>query len=104
MECEMEENGDNRISPAKIAVLHEQRDWLQVTLSTIGDAVLTPDAGGRITFLNPVAESLTGWRLQEAVGQPLDGVIRIFNEESGRPVEIPTVQALREGRTVKLAS
>lgn len=83
--------------------LHEQRDWLLVTLSSIGDAVITTDTGGRVTFLNPVAESLTGWT-QEAVGQPLDGVIRLVNEESRQPVEIPTVQALKEGRTLKLAS
>lgn len=83
--------------------LHEQRDWLLVTLSSIGDAVITTDTGGRVTFLNPVAESLTGWT-QEAVGQPLDGVIRLVNEETRQPVEIPTVQALQEGRTLKLAS
>lgn len=83
--------------------LHEQRDWLLVTLSSIGDAVITTDTGGRVTFLNPVAESLTGWT-QEAVGQPLDGVIRLVNEESRQPVEIPTVQTLKEGRTLKLAS
>ena len=86
-----------------IEALHEQRDWLLVTLSCIGDAVITTDRDGRITFMNPVAESLTGWT-QEAVGQPLDGVIRIVNEETRRPIEIPTVQALREDRTVKLAS
>src|ERR1700722_4167270 len=91
------------LSPANIEALHEQRDWLRVTLSSIGDAVITTDAEGRITFLNPVAESLTGWTLQEAVGQPLAGVIRIINEESRRPGEIPTVQDLRDGRTVKLA-
>ncbi len=90
-------------SPDNMEALHEQRDWLLVTLSCIGDAVITTDGEGRVTFLNPVAESLTGWT-QEAVGQPLDSVIRIINEESRQPVEIPTVQALREGRTVKLAS
>lgn len=83
--------------------LHEQRDWLLVTLSSIGDAVITTDTEGRVTFLNPVAESLTGWT-QEAVGQPLDGVIRLVNEESRQPVEIPTLAALKEGRTLKLAS
>ena len=41
--------------------LHEQRDWLRVTLSSIGDAVITTDTVGRVTFLNPVGESLTGW-------------------------------------------
>ena len=90
-------------SQVNVEALHEQRDWLLVTLSCIGDAVITTDGEGRVTFLNPVAESLTGWT-QEAVGQPLDGVFRIINEESRQPVEIPTVQALREGRTVKLAS
>lgn len=90
-------------SPDNNDALHQQRDWLLVTLSCIGDAVITTDLAGRITFLNPVAESLTGWT-QEAVGQPLNSVIRIINEESRQPVEIPTVEALREDRTVKLAS
>lgn len=90
-------------APENVKALHQQRDWLLVTLSCIGDAVITTGAEGRITFLNPVAESLTGWT-QEAVGQPLDGVFRIINEESRQPIEIPTVQALREGRTIKLAS
>jgi PAS domain S-box-containing protein len=90
-------------SPEDRESLHEQRDWLLVTLSSIGDAVITTDGEGRVAFLNPVAEYLTGWT-QEAVGHPLDSVIRIINEESRQPVEIPTVAALREGRTVKLAS
>jgi PAS domain S-box-containing protein len=91
-------------SPANIEALHEQRDWLLVTLSSIGDAVITTDGEGRVAFLNPVAESLTGWRLQEALGQPIDSVFRIINEESRQPVESPAVQAFREGRIVKLAS
>jgi PAS domain S-box-containing protein len=90
-------------SPDKLQAMHEQRDWLLVTLSSIGDAVITTNVAGQVTFLNPVAESLTGWT-QEAVGQPLASVIRIINEESRQPVEVPTVEALREGRTVKLAS
>jgi len=90
--------------PQTDEALHEQRDWLLVTLSSIGDAVVTTDFEGRLTFLNPVAESLTGWTLQEALGQPLGSVVRIINEESRQPVEIPTVEALQEGRTAKLAS
>jgi PAS domain S-box-containing protein len=90
-------------APEKVEALHDQRDWLLVTLSSIGDAVITTDVAARVTFLNAVAESLTGWT-QEAVGQPLGSVIRIINEESRQPVEIPTVEALREDRTVKLAS
>ncbi len=90
-------------SPANAEALHQQRDWLLVTLSCIGDAVITTDAEGRVAFLNPVAESLTGWT-QEAVGQPVESVIRFINEESRQPIEIPTVHALREGHTVSLAS
>ena len=84
-----DESGVTAPSPANIEALHEQRDWLLVTLSSIGDAVITTDGEGRVTFLNPVAESLTGWTLQEAVGQPLDSVFRIINEESRQPVESP---------------
>jgi signal transduction histidine kinase/ActR/RegA family two-component response regulator len=91
-------------SPANIEALHEQRDWLLVTLSSIGDAVITTDEEGRVDFLNPVAESLTGWTRQEAVGQPIGRVFRIINEESRQPVESPAVRAIREGRTFRLAS
>lgn len=79
-------------------------EWLRVTLSSIGDAVITTDAEGRVTFLNPIAESLTGWSIREAAGQPLDQVIGIINEDTRQPVELPTIQALREEGTFKLAS
>lgn len=82
-------------SPNNFEAIHEQRDWLLVTLSSIGDAVITTDVAGQVTFLNPVAESLTGWT-QDAVGQPLDSVIRIINEESREPVEIPTADDGKE--------
>lgn len=85
-------------------ILHDQRHWLLITLSSIGDGVITTDAELRVTFLNPVAVALTGWTEQEGVGQPLDGVFRIINEENRQPVENPAVPALREGRTCKLAS
>ena len=62
--------------------LDEQQEWLRVTLSSIGDAVITTDASGNVTFLNPVAESLTGWSLDEASGVPLDAVFKIVNEET----------------------
>jgi two-component system CheB/CheR fusion protein len=91
-------------SPANNESLDERRDWLFLTLSSIGDAVITTDIEGRVTFLNPVAESLTGWTPPEAVGQPLDAVFRLVNEDNRQPVESPAVLALRDGRTVKLAS
>lgn len=65
---------------------HERRDWLRVTLASIGDAVISTDAGGNINFMNSVAESLTGWGRAEAADLPLDTVFRVLNEESRRPV------------------
>src|SRR5437773_509878 len=84
--------------------LDEQRQWLQVTLSSIGDAVITTDGDGKITFLNPVAQSLTGWTQDEAVGVPLDEVFKIVNEETRATVENPGIRALREGLVFGLAN
>ena len=73
--------------------LHEQWEWLHVTLSSIGDAVITTDTNGGVTFLNPVAQSLTGWTQEEAAGKslwwpgsPLDTVFKIVNEASRHTV------------------
>src|SRR4051812_34507435 len=63
--------------------------WYQSTLSTIGDAVLTTDPEGRVTYMNPVAESLIGWVAAEAHGQPLEDVLQIINEETRQVVEQP---------------
>src|SRR5207253_789087 len=82
----------------------EEREWLRVTLSSIGDAVITTDNDGRITLMNPVAEELTGWRLKDAVGIPLGTIFNIVNEETRRTVENPATRALREGLVVGLAN
>ncbi len=82
----------------------EQRALLRVTLSSIGDAVVTTDVDGRVTYMNAVAESLTGWMWPEAQGQPLARVFRIVNEETRAPVENPATRALREGVVVGLAN
>jgi PAS domain S-box-containing protein len=81
-----------------------QPDWWRVVLASIGDAVITADINGGITFLNPVAESVTGWTLEEATGVSLESVFRIINEESRQPVESPTIRALRDGVVVGLAN
>ncbi len=80
-----------------------QPEWCRVILATIGDALITTDVEGRVTSLNTVAESLTGWTQTEAAGQTLESVFVIINEESRQPVESPTVRALREGVVVGLA-
>src|SRR4029453_12225276 len=82
----------------------EQRELLRLTLSSIGDAVITTDTKGRVTFLNPVAEFLTGWTQEESAGVPLESVFKIVNEETRRTVENPATRALRDGVVVGLAN
>jgi PAS domain S-box-containing protein len=92
------------VSQPQEETLYEHKEWLRVTLSSIGDAVITTDTQGRVTFLNPVAQTLTGWRQEEAEGKPLGEVFRIVNEESRQPAENPIPRALREGLVVGLAN
>jgi PAS domain S-box-containing protein len=82
----------------------QRRELLRVTLGSIGDGVITTDVEGRVTYLNSVAESLTGWKQQDALGHPLETVFRIVNEQTRRPVESPATKALREGVVVGLAN
>ena len=77
---------------------------LQVTLSSIGDAVITTDADGRVTRLNRIAEELTGWSSEEAGGRPLEEIFVIVNESTRETVDNPALRALREGITVGLAN
>ncbi|MGH7790280.1 MAG: CHASE3 domain-containing protein [Candidatus Binatia bacterium] len=84
--------------------LRGERERLQVTLRSIGDAVITTDAEGRVTFLNPVAEELTGWTNVAAAAQPLATVFPIVNERSRAPVDNPALEALKTGCIVGLAN
>jgi PAS domain S-box-containing protein len=88
----------------KSGELAEQREFFRVTLSSIGDGVIATDTEGRITFLNPVAEALTGWKSDEAIGQPLERVFRIINEQTRQPAPNPMTKVLREGVVVGLAN
>ncbi len=82
---------------------HQQRKVLALTLGSIADAVLTTDTEGRITFLNPVAEALTGWSLQDALGQPCEMVFRLVHERTRQPLESPVARVLRDGLIGDLA-
>lgn len=84
--------------------LHEQPEWLRVTLSSIGDAVITTNTEGNVTFMNPVAQSLTGWTQKEAAGVLLETVFHIVNDETRGPIENLATRALREGVIVGLAN
>ncbi len=87
----------------------EEEIWLakeraQVTLDSIGDAVLTTDVQGRIEYLNPVAEELTGWKQAEVQGDPLEKAFRIVSESSGETAVNPVLRCLKEGGIVGLAN
>jgi PAS domain S-box-containing protein len=86
------------------AELAEERERLRVTLNSIGDAVISTDNAGHVSYLNPVAEQLTGWPNSEAIGRPLEEVFKIINEDTRRTVENPATKVLREGKIVGLAN
>jgi PAS domain S-box-containing protein len=85
-------------------VLAAQQEWSRVTLASIGDAVIAADPKGRVTYMNAVAEKLTAWPSDEAIGRPLSDVFHIVNEKTRRRVESPATKVIREGKTVGLAN
>ena len=87
---------------ANSEALFEEKERAQVTLDSIGDAVISTDAHGRITYANAVAEALTGWSRQAAVGRPLVEVFRIVNVDSREVAQDPLRLAIRENRAVSL--
>lgn len=86
------------------AEIAAQRQFYLTTLVSIGDGVITTDRDGRVTHLNGVSERLTGWKIDEAEGKPLEEVFRIVNEQTRLPVESPTIRAIHEGVIVGLAN
>jgi len=86
------------------AAIHEQREMFRTTIASIGDAVMTTDTQGRVTYLNAMAESLTGWTQEAAAGEPIGSVFRIVNEQTRASVENPVSRVLREGVVVGLAN
>jgi diguanylate cyclase (GGDEF)-like protein/PAS domain S-box-containing protein len=78
------------------ALLFAEKERAQVTLQSIGDAVITTDAHGRIEYLNPVAERFTHWRAAAARGHPVQAICNIVDEETGDTIPDPVAQVLRE--------
>lgn len=83
--------------------LFEEKERAQVTLNSIGDAVLTTDIAGNVTYLNLVAETMTGWSSYEAQGRPLAEVFSIVDGKSRQSVANPAQRAIAENRIVELA-
>ncbi|MCK4421267.1 HD domain-containing protein [candidate division WOR-3 bacterium] len=84
--------------------LKESEEWFSTTLKSIGDAVITTDTEGIVTFMNSVAEVLTGCKQGDAVRKPLKNVLNIINEETGKRLEVPISKVLREGVIAGLES
>ncbi len=85
------------------AALQAATEWAQVTLNSIGDAVVTTDLACRITYLNRVAETLTGWLSADALGKPLAQVLKLIDGETRETAANPGQRAMDENRTVGLA-
>ncbi len=85
------------------SALFTEKERLRVTLSAIGDAVITTDISGNVTYLNPVAESMTGWSSEEAAGRPLPQVFVIVNECTSATAPNPVDAVLKTGQAAKLA-
>ena len=84
--------------------LFAERERAQVTLNSIGDAVLSTDIEGNVTYLNLVAEKMTGWSREEASGQPLAEVFQIIDAETREPARNPMELAVRQNKTVGLTA
>ncbi|MEW6220895.1 MAG: response regulator [Thermodesulfobacteriota bacterium] len=82
--------------------LKEREGWLSTTLRSIGDAVIATDAQARVSFMNPVAQRLTGWSLAEAGGRPLAEVLKIIDGETGEAGECPATRVIRDKAVVSL--
>jgi PAS domain S-box-containing protein len=94
------------ITQRKVAVeaLANEKERLAVTLRSIGDGVITTDTEGKIVLMNRVAEEMTGWRQDEAIGKPFDEVFHILNEKSRLRCENPIEKVLQSGTTIGLAN
>lgn len=80
--------------------LQHQRDWLEVTVSSIGDAVISTDAEGFITFINAEGERLTGWTEEEALGSPVEEVFKVVHEQTGDALDNPVRTTLLVGASL----
>ena len=85
-------------------LLLKEKERALVTLHSIGDAVITTDAAGRVEYLNPVAESLTGYSLDESMGESLERIFHIVNEETRERAADPALRCLKEGKIIGLAN
>ncbi|MGK7920115.1 MAG: PAS domain S-box protein [Trichodesmium sp.] len=82
--------------------LFQEKELAQITLKSIGDAVITTDENGNVNYLNPIAEQLTGWELAAAQGLPLNQIFQIIDEVERTPIQNPVDRVFREGKRAEL--
>ena len=87
---------------SNVEALFREKERAQVTLNSIGDAVVSTDISGNVTFLNPIARDMTGWSPEKAIGRPFEEVFRIL-DESGNRVANPMMLVIQENQPTKLA-
>ena len=101
--CALPKAVHNMIDRAAVAeALFVEKERAQVTLNSIGDAVMSSDLAGNVTYLNTVAEYMTGWQREEAVGHPVEEVFRIIDAVTRKPAPNPLALAAQGDRTVSL--
>jgi PAS domain S-box-containing protein len=100
--AQLEQAKNNLQESEKLA--REALGRLRTILTSIGDGVIATDMNANVILMNSVAQSLTGWTLDEAMGRPLDEIFVISNEETGEKADNPVYKALREGKVVGLAN
>jgi len=81
--------------------LFREKESAQITLQSIGDGVITTDAKCNVEYINPVAEELTGWKVDHGSGRPIDEIFRGFHEETCEPLENPLAVSIRRDRAIK---
>jgi len=81
--------------------LFREKESAQITLQSIGDGVITTDSKCNVEYINPVAEGLTGWKVDDASGRPIDEIFRGFHEETCEPLENPLAVSIRRDRAIK---
>lgn len=82
--------------------LKEKSQWLATVLKSIGDGVITNNLNAEITFMNPIAETLTGWQQEEALGKASTEIFKIVDEANHHPIESPVIEAMAKGEIMKL--
>ncbi|MEA3159526.1 MAG: hypothetical protein QOD95_1074, partial [Gammaproteobacteria bacterium] len=87
---------------SNVEALFREKERAQVTLNSIGDAVVSTDIAGNVTFLNPIALAMTGWSTDEALGRPFEQVFRIVDVANGTRVVNPMMLVIKENQSAKL--